>query len=516
MLTRLFLLPFILSITSLSFAQKGDFELASDHLSVGNFEAALDEFLLLLENNPGDPKISYRVAVCYLNINADEIKAIPYLDTVLAKGKHDNNAFYLMGIAYHYARRFDDAIKMFEKFNKAGGGTAASTAEANKRIEYAQNAKELMKFPMDVKFENLGPNINSIYSDYYPFVPIDESFIVFNSRRNDGSKRFDNGSFASNVYSSKVEKGEFQKVSPLPKNINTSDGNEEVVGLSALGDIMLLFMENKNTTGELFITTENEDHTFGKPVLLEETINSKDLEIAATISKDGTILYFASDRKGGYGGTDIYMSKKLPIGGWGPAQNLGPEINSPFDEDFPNISPDGKTLLFSSKGHTSMGGYDIFASTWNPSTKKFENVRNFGQPINTVHDDTNLRLSESGRHGYIAAIRPEGLGDYDIYRVTFNDMDPKFTVMKGMVRSTDPSKKMDDLFISVTEKKSGDVFGDYLPNFNTMRYIIILPPGEYQLTAEAGGFKTLSENIKILDKSSFQAEIDRDIVLSPK
>ncbi len=498
------------------FSQHGDPKVANESLTQGNFEVALEEYLLLLEEDSANSTYNYRAAVCYLNSNIDKSKSIPHLQKVLAAGKFDNNTYYLLGRGYHYANKFDEAIRMFGKYNEAGGGTAATEQEVNKQIEYCLNAKELMKFPQNVKFENLGPNINTVYPDYYPFVPTDESFIVYNSRRDDGSEKLSNGSFGSNVYISKVVNGEFQKSSQVQKNINTTDGNEEVIGLSAKGDIMLLYYENKISNGNIFLSNEINENEFGTPVILESAINSRDHEIAASISRDGNAIYFASDRTGGFGGTDIYISRKLPIGGWGPAQNLGTSVNTEWDEDFPNISPDGMTLYFSSKGHTSMGGYDIFSASFNPATKSFENVRNIGFPLNTVNDDMNFRVSESGRNGYMAAIRPGGIGDYDIYRVTLLDVESRYSIIKGLIKNSDPSKKITDISISVTDNKTGEIYGDYLPNFNTMRYVIILPPGEYNVMIDAAGFKAVSENIKILDKSSFQAEIDKDILLSPK
>jgi hypothetical protein len=273
---------------------------------------------------------------------------------------------------------------------------------------------------------------------------------------------------------------------------------------------MLLLFDD----GNIYMTNKT-GNTFSAPVMLDEAINSKDQEIAASITRDGNAIYFASNRKGGYGGTDIYVSRKLPIGGWGPPQNLGEEINTPFDEDFPNISPDGLTLYFSSKGHTSMGGYDIFTSKYNATTNKFEIVRNIGYPLNTVNDDMNFRVSETGRYGYIAALKPNGLGDLDIYRVTFNEIEPSYTVIKGLVRSKDPNMTVDDILISVVDKKTGDDFGAYVPNRYTMRYIMILPPGKYTVMIDADGFTSITEDIEILDKSSFESEIDKDIILVP-
>ena len=160
-----------------------------------------------------------------------------------------------------------------------------------------------------------------------------------------------------------------------------------------------------------------------------------------------------------------------------------------------------------------MGGYDIFTATKDVKTGQFSNVRNLGHPINTTNDDMNFRISETGRYGYIAALRPEGKGDLDIYRVTFNKVETKYTVIKGKVKSKG-EKVIDDILIDVTDKSTGDLYGAYLPNFNTMKYVMILPPGEYEIFAEAPGHEPYTEDVKILDKSSFVSEIDKDIILN--
>ncbi|MBL4653945.1 MAG: PD40 domain-containing protein [Flavobacteriales bacterium] len=275
---------------------------------------------------------------------------------------------------------------------------------------------------------------------------------------------------------------------------------------------MLIFKEDQSGNGNLFITTREGDG-FETPIELEETINSKNHEISATISADGNTIIFASDRKGGRGGTDLYISKKLPIGGWGPSKTIGPLVNTEFDEDFPNLSPDGKILYFSSKGHVSMGGYDIFKAEWNGETKHYGNVRSIGYPINTPYDDMNFRVSDNGRYSYLAAIRQEGQGDMDIYRVIFNKIEPNYTVISGYIKTDDTNNRAEDAFLSITDIKTGDIVGDYLPNLRNMKYVMILPPGEYNLYIEAAGFHSVSEDINILDKSSFTSEMLKNFTL---
>nr|MBA3970678.1 PD40 domain-containing protein [Bacteroidota bacterium] len=359
------------------------------------------------------------------------------------------------------------------------------------------------------------------YTDYYPFVPSDESFIIFNSRRPDEGATVakDDGTYPAAIYISKVIDGAFVKSKNIGPPIAKKDGEQEIIGLSATGEIMLLYYTNLKGVGDIYSTSADKNKSFKPADKLDQNINSaKAEEIAACISTDGTILYFASNREGGKGGTDLYFSRKLPNGTWGPPQNMGAEINTSSDEDFPNVSADGKVIYFSSNGHTTMGGYDIFKAEMNAETKLFSNPKNVGYPINTPEDNYNFRISSNGRFGYISALRDGGLGDLDIYRVTLNEVEPQYSVINGNISSADSTQKLNfsDVFITVTDNKTQEVVGTYLPNPNSGRYVIVLAPGTYQMSVEANGFQTVAEKVTVLDKSSFKFEISKDLHLKPE
>jgi len=327
-----------------------------------------------------------------------------------------------------------------------------------------------------------------------------------------------NGDYASGVFVSKVVNGAYSKAKSIGPPINTSEGDEEVIGLSASGETMLLYYDNMKGVGDIYLAEADKKGNFKKADILDQSINSVNgFEISAAITNDGMTIYFTSDRKGGLGGTDIWMSRRLPTGHWGEATNMGPEVNTEMDEDFPSVSPDGKTLYFSSKGHTSMGGYDIFKMEWDDLNQKWTNPKNLGYPINTPEDNMNFRISETGRFGYISAIRDEGYGDLDIYRVTFNNVEPKYSILKGRITSADTLKKIkfSDVFISVINEKNQENIGNYVPNSNTGKYVIIVPPGIYTVNIDMAGFQTFSFKQNVADKSSFKSEIDREIKLLP-
>jgi Tol biopolymer transport system component len=508
---------------SSAFAQKKNSNIDPKEVEMefnnGNYEDALDGYLALLEKEPRNEKYNYNVAVCYLNTNISKAKAVPYLEIVTRMPKHDPNAVYLLGRAYHFAYRFDDAIKTYTKFKETGRGTSSNLRDVDRQIQYCYNAKELIKYPINVTFENLGKNVNSQYPDYYPYIPADETFLVYNSKRPEGSMRAIDGAYTANIYISKVANSAFQKSKSIGPPVNTAEGDEEVIGLTSDGKTMLIYYDNLKGYGDIYSVDGDKNHNFRKPAILDENINSAGAtEIAASLSPDGMVLYFASDRSGGFGGTDIYVSKKLPTGTWGPPLNLGPTVNTQYDEDFPNISSDGKTLYFSSKGHTSMGGYDIFRADWDETTGSWAGIKNYGYPINTPEDDMNLRLSETGRYGYIAALREGGIGDLDIYRVTFTDVEPKYTVIKGNISSIDSTQKVSylDVFITITDTKTQEIIGNYVPNPNTGRYVIIIPPGSYTLNVEAPGYQLMSEKIDLADKVNYKTEVEKNLRLLPE
>src|ERR1035437_10455435 len=195
-----------------------------------NYEAALDDYLNLLDGDSKNDKYNYNIAICYLNTNINKTKAIPYLEILTFKPKYDPNAMYSLGRSYQYAYRFDDAIKAFNSFKQNGKGNPDNVKDVDRQIQFCINAKELMKFPLDVTFENLGPNINSPYADYYPFVPSDESFIIYNSRRpadaSDVAK--EDGTYPSAIYISKVSDGNFSKTKNIGPPIEKKKVNRKL------------------------------------------------------------------------------------------------------------------------------------------------------------------------------------------------------------------------------------------------------------------------------------------------
>lgn len=487
-------------------------KLADDLFEKEDFESAYEEYSLLLENSNNDIELEYRLAVCILNINLPKSEAITILEKLVKNEIADPNSKFLLGRAYQYENRFDDAIKTFSEFEKTGKGSESNIKSVGRQIEHCQNAIELMKFPVEIKFENLGLEVNSPYADYFPFAASDESFLIFNSRRNNGGDKNSNGNFSSDVYISVSKNGKYTKAKTINKKILTSEFDEEIVGLASSNSKAVLYFGGKTPADGKLGLVDVKNHDLTNKKNLPDVINTKHDEISASINNLSKEIYFASNKPGGFGGTDLYVTRLLPNGDWGEPQNLGSTINTIYDEDFPVLSQDGKILYFSSNGHTSMGGYDIFKADYDQEKMKYVQPRNLGFPINSSRDEMNFSISETGRYGYISAYRKEGFGDLDIYRVTFSEIEPNYTIFNGKINLPE-GEVMSSITMFVTDENTGELYGEYLPNLSSMRYVIILPPGKYSLTIETDNFDLYEEKIEVLDKDAFQYEIIKDIEL---
>jgi tetratricopeptide (TPR) repeat protein len=478
----------------------------------GDFESAYEEYSLLIESGIDDLEVDYRLSVCILNMTTSKAEAIKLLEPMVKKETADPNALFLLGRAYQYEYRFEDAIKIFSEFEKKGLGSEINLNDVGRQIEHCQNALELMKFPIEINFENLGTEVNSPFAEYFPFAASDESFLLFNSRRNNGGDKGADGKFSSDVFISVTKNGKFNKAKSINKKLLTKEFDEEIVGLSSANNKAVLYFGGKEPIDGKLGLVDVRNHDLYNKLNLPDIINSKHDEISASINNESHEIYFASDKPEGYGGTDLYVTRLLPNGEWGEPQNLGPTINTIYDEDFPVLSQDGKILYFSSKGHTSMGGYDIFKADYDKVKMRYVNPRNIGYPINTPMDEMNFSLSETGRYGYISAFRKEGYGDLDIYRVTFKEIEPNYTIFNGKIIIPE-NESFSTISMIVTDDSNGELYGEYLPNLKSMRYVLILPPGKYTLTIETDNFSFYEEKIEVLDKDAFKYEITKDIEL---
>lgn len=496
---------------------------ANGNYSDGNYDVALNQFLKLIQKDKLNVDYNLKVGVCYLKTNIDKTLALSYLEFVARQSSAENEAFFYLGLAYFHSHQFEKARDMFNKYSMLDKNNLSSDDELKERYELAvknnDNAKEFVKHPLNVTFTNLGKNINGNKADYNPFITDDEKTLFFTSNRKYVS---DFQEFTNDIYMCNITFwGRWGTAKSISSKINTSDEQEIMTGISRDGE--WVFFEPDNFLGfqEIF-RSKSIKGKYLDPENLGENINSKERESGATVTESKDTLYFASKRPGGFGGLDIWMTIKLPDGTWGLPQNLGNNINTSLDENLPMLSKNGNTLYFCSQGHNNIGGFDIFYSKRNSPEEKWSRPKNMGYPINTTYDNMSIAMSAKGRYGYTAAVRKEGFGDYDVYKVVFNSEEAKSIVFKGKIAVGDslhnksPKDISTDIKIIVKEKLSTDIFGKYLYNKKNDSFIISLPPGIYDLEVESNSYQPYKKTIEVVDEMSNEGVINYNIFLKAK
>jgi hypothetical protein len=386
-------------------------------LAYGDYSESLHYFKkVYIRGNKDNANINYRIGLCMIKIDGKKTEAIPYLEKAVeditleyregdyAETKAPIDAYFHLGRAYHVNNELDKAIGAYKKYLEyLPKDDELGKQYTTKEIDACKVAKEFMSNPVDIELHNVGQRINNGMTNFRPVVSGNDSVIVYMNELK----------FYDAIFTARRESdGEWS----FPLNITPqvkSDGDLYVVSLSDSGKTLIMSRDD-GYTSDLFISTY-EDGKWTSHRKMDRKINSRYWESHGCLSPDGNALYFSSNRGGGHGNSDIYYIEKKSNGKWDKPVNLGSVINTPYNEEAPFITSDGKTLIFASEGHKNMGGFDIFYSKKNGD--EWSNPVNMGYGINTTDDDNFLVPVIQGKYGYIAKIIEDGFGNYDIYRV---------------------------------------------------------------------------------------------------
>lgn len=483
-------------------------------LGEGMYESALEFYLPAQAFNPNNALLNYKIGKSYLNTNKKHnafiyIETAFKLDSIVAE-----DIFYMLGQILQLKYEFDKSIHYYNEYKKILKknikDNIAIIKEVDKRIKESNSGKDLVAHPRNVTITNLGGFVNTKHPDYKPIINADESVLIFTSRRENtkgGQKDLQDSMYYEDIYITTNQKGEWSTPINPDKPLNT-EFHDAAMGISPDGQRMLVY---KGENGGDIFECRLEGDKWSEPVALGKNVNTEFKETSAAYSFDGRTVYYASDKTGGYGGKDIYMVKADKKGKWGIPKNLGKTINTPFDELGVFMHPDGKTIYFSSKGHNTMGGFDIFQSVYENGA--WEKPKNIGYPINTTDDDVFFSISASGLHAYYSSAKPGGFGEQDIYKITFN-IDKKdtlskdtsniiiqksnqLTILKGMVMDEITLAPLKAI-IEITDNVKNEVVSTFESNSITGKYLVSLPSGtNYGIAVLATGYLFHSENFDI-------------------
>ncbi len=367
-------------------------------------------------------------------------------------------------------------------------------ATAQKLIIDCDFSINTMQHPVDFKPENLGNSINTNADEYLPNVTADESTLIF-TRKIGNNEDF---------YQSKRLKNQWTPATGLSNKINTPEYNEGAQSLTQDGQY-LFFTGCNRPDGlgrcDIFLSHKN-SIDWDKPFNLGLPVNTPGWESQPSISADGKTLYFVSLRKGGYGGYDIWKST-FTNKGWSEPENLGPNINTPYDEQSPFIHPDDQTLYFSSNGWPGLGSKDLFLSRKGPDGK-WQKPENLGYPINSSGDENGLTLTANGSYAFFSSNQLKGAGGYDIY--TF-EMPEKIrpnvvTYVKGSVKDA-KSKQPLDADVQIIDLKTNQLIFQNVNALNQGQFLATLSIGkDYGLNISRPGYLLYSENFSLINQKT--------------
>ncbi len=383
-----------------------------------DYSDALPYYLQLYEQLPDNSNLAYRIGVCYLNLPGKKNLSVDFLETasknMSAKHKEGTisqteapyDALYDLAIAYRINYKFTQAKETLIKFS----GTLLPDDKENldfinHEIAVCDMAKELIDSPVEFSETNIGDLFNDEKANFNPLITADGKTFAYMV-----TLKFYDAIMLSNMVN-----GSWTP----PYNISPDLQTEGDIFISCLADNgkLLLFSQDDNYDSDIYSSSFN-GASWTRSLRLNKNINTKYWESHGFVSEDGNRIIFASDRSGGFGGLDLYISRKTD-GDWGPAINLGPSINTQFNEDRPFLIKNGETLFFSSQGHNNMGGFDLFRSDLQ-SNGLWSIPQNLGYPLNTPDDNIFFMPSSDGKSGYISVLKESGgYGKEDIYKITF-------------------------------------------------------------------------------------------------
>ena len=523
-----------------SYIRKGD-NIFNDEEK--RYDLALIKYLQAEDLGGNTEHLYYSIAYSYFKLKKYK-QAKPYFEKIVyASNFEEKEALYLLARTNHLQYEFDSAVFYYNRFYSVLSKEELSERRFDilKRKRESTIAKDFVDNPVNARVEILDTNINTRYVEYAPLASINDSLLIFSSRRpgkKDGNRDHMGRYFDKIYFSVKQSDGSWAKAEVMPKSINTVD-HSAAAGLSADGKKLIVYKSVNN--GDLFISTFKNGE-WKKAKKIKGVVNTEFHEATASFSYDRTKMYFTSDREGGYGGHDIYISTVDEDGKWGNVDNLNSFINTTSDEISMVALPDEKTYYFTSNGHNSMGGFDIFKTTYIEG--KWSPAINLGYPINTPDDDILYSVSADGKFAYVASSRNDSTL-HDIYKIRFAvpikpvsyDLDgimlvvSKHGAILPKIDGVKNIKKLDltvlkgtiyDVFnkeplyadIELTDNKTNKVVATFTSNKQTGKYLVSLPSGkDYGIAVKVENYLFHSENITINNSKGYK-EIIKDISLN--
>ena len=426
-------------------------------------EILVDKLLIL---KPENSNYNYRKGFLSLQIRKDYNTAIPFLEKAIVKvdpnydiysikeTSSSPDAFFHLATCYHLSEDIEKAEKYYNRFKEISNKQSELLPIVEVRLKQCKLAKQLMLEPVSVRLKNIGPAINTKFPEYSPVVSLDGSALYFTSRRNwendetEGFKDSRIDQYPEDIY---VSYNQFDSIWSKPERLEFCQPrrNEATIAISP-DERKIYLYEDSTGNGDIYFTDFYHAEFQDIEILPSKGVNTDNWETHCMMSYDKKVFYFVSNRKGGFGGRDIYMLKRIEdTEEWSEPINLGEKINGPDDEDSPFISIDNQTFYYSTNGEKSIGGFDIMTALYQEDGT-FTEGRNLGYPFNSTNDDIFYTTTLDGSKGYLTSFRKDGYGEKDIYEI-YNDFlgVRDVAVLKGVIKTVDDKPIPEDFAINV-------------------------------------------------------------------
>jgi outer membrane protein OmpA-like peptidoglycan-associated protein/tetratricopeptide (TPR) repeat protein len=489
-------------------------DLAMANVLTGQYTQALPLLEELDSMEKNNPETNYYLGICYYNSDKKR-ECYQYFNNAKKFGSKEQDLNYFLARGMQLNHKFEEAISMYKTSVDSSNTDLMSAIGLH--VPECQYALELQKRPTIVELHNMGPVVNSKYDEYVPLEAANGTELFFTSKRPNttGKKKIDFASneFYEDIYKSTYSNEGWSAPENLPVPVN-SKFNDAALAVANDGTQLLVYQSKGNflkMDGIIYETSLNESGNWNELVELESNINKGSYCPSAMLCNNGETIIFSSDQEGGFGGLDLYIATKQEDGTWSEAKNLGSSVNTSGDEDAADLNPEGDILFFSSNGHKTMGGYDIFVSELNHETKEWSTPQNLGFPVNTADDDLFFVWHSDGSHGYFSSNRPGGFGGHDLYEIHRPDKKHDNLAIGGYVLDHSTGAPLEAAL--VLKDKENAILSVSYSDPKTGRYAIpVAANQEVTLHIEAEGYSTEETTVQLAESWFFYQE-EKDIEL---
>jgi outer membrane protein OmpA-like peptidoglycan-associated protein len=547
---RTLILGLVLSATALTGqTEAGE---VNELFATRRYSTVMPLLMEMIKKDPENAKLNYMIGICYLNSRSQKPKALDYLEKSVKNSTYFYThgfpkesdapllAYKVLGDAYEMAYRFDEAITSYKKYREAVAAEKnpdpSAIAAVERQIEFCDYGKKVSEIGFNPtkdiakSRDQILKNIADLQNcEYTSAISPDKTFLIYTIKiplkKQEDKKFFEDGI---------ISKPDTQPLKKAPGQISKKTEQEHdtiiylaTVGTSVDGQVMLTYKDEKGD-GSLYVS-RLQKNKWSKPLKLAKTINEHGWEPDECVSADGNYLYFVSNREGGYGGKDIYLCKKLPNGEWGKAKNLGPPVNSAFDDEAPFFHTDNQTLYFSSNRNKPATCFDLYSVNMIDSLK-WSKPQLVGYPINSSDDNSFYQVAVDKKRLFTAGKNsptPESdqarkenkknsakknkkdslenvKNERDNYLISFiNQNKAQLTLLKGEVIGAE-EQVIPPVKVTIVDNENGTVLGTYHSDSKTGCFVFPLPSGKNNsIVLESEGYLPFSDNFNTKNRLDF-------------